>query len=180
MLKIFFLINIFVSFSFAISQNQLYTYYKNKDYKNLCIMGNYMKNKLKNNDKYLSLIGLSCIKADMINTAVSVSKFMKNSKISRNNASYIANLYLIKKLLMQFVYDKIDLSDLSLPKSNYFLYTIFENISKHNYKEENNKIIVNTKDKTYILKPLISDNSHKICVIIIDKKTNEKSKHFFW
>jgi len=180
MFKIFLSFLIFSSFAFGISKKDLYKFYKNKDYKNVCLKGNYTIGKFRKDDKYLSLISLSCVNSDMINTALTISKFMKNSKMARNNASYIANLYLIKKLLTQFVYDKIDLSNLSLPKSNHFLSIIFENISHKNYKKQKNSIIIESKNKKYILKPLISDKDHKISISIIDKKTNKKTIHSFW
>jgi hypothetical protein len=180
-LKNILIIQILITFLYAsYSKYDLYQMFENKHYKKVCESGLPMIYKLKNNDAYLSIIAISCIKADMINTALRVANIMRNSKMARNNASYVANLYLIKKLLIQFIYDKIDLSNISLPKSNHFLFIIFENLSKKNYIKKDNQIIIKTKNKKFILKPLNKDNKHKIYILIIDKKTHKQYKHIYW
>jgi len=168
------------TFSFALSKIDIYKLFKDKNYKQVCIKGNSITSKYLKDDTFLSVVALSCVKSDMLNTALRISKFMRNSKLARNNASYIANLYLIKKLLIQFMYDKIDLSNLSLPKSNHFLSIIFENLSSKNYKKKGDKIIIDLKDKTYILTPINENNKHKISILIVDKKTHKQYEHIFW
>jgi hypothetical protein len=179
MLKMILSLIIFSSFAFAITKNQVYSLYKNKDYKNVCKKGAWIFTKNKNDETYLSIVALSCIKADMLNSALGMSKYMNNKrKIGRVNASYIANLYLIKRLLIQFVYDGIDLSNLSLPKSNHFLSKVFENLSKHNYMKENNKFVIKLKNITYILQPLEDSKAKKIIITVI--KNNKIYNHIFW
>jgi hypothetical protein len=178
MLKMILSLIIFSSFAFAITKNQLYSLYKNKDYKNVCIKGTWALKKYKNDEIYLSIITLSCVKVDMLNNALRISKSMGKTKLGRTNASYIANLYFIKRLLIQFVYDGIDLSNLSLPKSNHFLSKVFENLSKYNYMKENNKFVIKLKNITYILQPLEDSKFKKIIITVI--KNNKIYKHFFW
>jgi hypothetical protein len=178
MIKIFLSLFIFSSFSFAITKNQIYYFYKNKDYNDACIKGLWGFQKYKNDETYLSVLALSCINVDMLNNAIRISKSMGKTKIGRANASYVANLYLIKRLLIQFVYDGIDLSNLSLPKSNHFLSIIFENLSKHNYKKQKDSFIIKLKNTTYILQPL--EDSQKKKIIITEIKNNIKNNHIFW
>jgi aspartokinase len=175
MLKIVLSFIIFSSFAFAISKEKIYTYYKNKDYENVCKKGTWIVNENKKNNNYLSIVALSCVNSDMLNTAIRISKLLGNTKIGRANASYIANLYLIKKLLIQFMYDKINLSNLSLPKSNHFLSKIFENLSKANYKKVDNKVIISLKNQTFILEKI---KPNKISITI--KSNNQTQKHIYW
>jgi hypothetical protein len=178
MLKLILSLVVFASFSFAITKNQVYSLYKKKDYLNVCVKGLWGFKKYKNDEVYLSIVALSCIKVDTINNALRISKSMGKTKIGRANASYIANLYLVKRLLIQFVYDGIDLSNLSLPKSNHFLSIIFDNLSKNNYIKKGDSFIIKLKDRTYILKPLEDSTAKKI--VITEIKHNKKYKHIFW
>jgi len=175
MLKIVLSFIVFSSFAFAIPKEKIYNYYKNRDYENVCKKGTWIVNENKQDDNYLSIVALSCVNSDMLNTAIRISKLLGNTKIGRANASYIANLYLIKKLLIQFMYDKINLSNLSLPKSNHFLSKIFENLSKGNYKTINNEIIINLKNKKFILKKI---KPNKISITI--KNNNQRQEHIYW
>jgi len=126
MKKLLFLLLISLNL-FGVTKTEIYNFYKNQNYKDTCSKGMWILNKNRN-DNYMSIVSLSCVKSDMINSAIRISKLMGKTKIGRANASYVANLYLIKKLLIQFVYDKINLSNLSLPKSNHLLSKVFENI----------------------------------------------------
>jgi hypothetical protein len=154
--------------------------FQNKNYSKVCTSGLPMVYRFKDDDASLSIIAISCVKADLINSALRPANIMRNSKIGRNNASYVANLYLIKKLLIQFIYDDIDLSYISLPKSNHFLSIIFENLSKNNYIKKDNKIIIETNNKKFILEPLNQDNKHKVSILILNKKTHKQYQHIFW
>jgi hypothetical protein len=178
MLKIVLSLIVFSSFSFAITKNQIYILYKSKNYYTVCNRGKLIFDKFRKDEITLSIIALSCIKKDQINIALRISTLMNKTKIGRTNASYVANLHLIKRLLIQFVYDKIDLSNLSLPKSNHFLSIVFENLSKHNYTKQNNSFVIHTKNTTYILKSLQNKNNNKIVINII--KNNHIYKHIFW
>jgi len=161
---------------FGITKNDIYQYYTDKDYKNTCNKGIWILNKYKTDDNYQSIVALSCVKVDMINTAIRIAKTMNHTPIGRNNASYIGSLFLIKKLLLQLIYDNINISNLSLPKSKHPLSIIFENISHNNYIKQNNKYIVKIDNYKYILAP-IENNKIKIEIynnnILIDK-------HIYW
>jgi len=167
---------IFITNLFGITQNDIYNLYQKRDYKNTCIRGVWILNQFKHDDKYQSIVALSCVKADMLNTAIRITKTMNHTPLGRHNASYISSLFLIKKLLLQLVYDDIDISNLSLPKSEHPLSILFENISHHNFSKVNNTFIVETKNKKYILSP------HQTNKFIIKIYENDKivSKHIYW
>ncbi len=176
MKKLLFLLTI-ISLSFGIEKNEIYNFYKNKDYTDTCKKGIWILNKNKNDDNYLSIVALSCVKIDMINTAIRISKYMIHTPIGRNNASYIASLFLTKKLLLQMLFDNIDISHLSLPKSNNILSIVFENISHGNYSKIGDVYIVEQNGYRYTLSKVA--NETKISIKIY-KNNNFISEHIYW
>jgi len=167
---------IFVLNLFGITKEEIYSLYKNHDYINTCNKGMWIIRKNNNDDNYQSIVSLSCVKVDMINTAIRIAKTMNHTPIGRHNASYISSLFLIKKLLLQLVYDKIDISNLSLPKSEHPLSIMFENISHNNFSKVNNTYIVESNNKKYILSPIEKDKF----IIKILENNNLISKHIYW
>jgi len=161
---------------FGISKIDIYNLYKNHNYKNTCIKGVWIINRYKHDDDYQSIVALSCVKADMLNTAIRITKTMVHTPIGRHNASYIASLFLIKKLLLQMVYDNIDISNLSLPKSEHPLSIVFENISHNNFSKVDNTYIVEKNNKKYILSP---KNKNKFIIKVLEDDTLI-SEHIYW
>jgi len=175
-MKKIFLFLIIISNLFALTQNDIYKLYQNKEYKQVCKEGRTLYYNYELDDTFLSIVGLSCVKADMLNSAMTISKKMNNSPMGRQNASYIATLYLTKRLLLQLVWDNIDISNLSLPKSNHHLSIVFENIAHNNFSKINNIYIVKADNKKYILSP---QDENKI-VIQIFKNNTLLSTHIYW
>jgi len=161
---------------FGITKNDIYKLYNQKNYKLTCIKGTWLVKNYKTDDEYLSVVALSCLKIDMLNTAMRISKVMNNSAMGRENASYIASLYLIKKLLLQLIWDKIDISNLSLPKADHFLSVIFENIAHNNFSKVDNSYVVKHDNKRYVLSPL-KPNKIKISIY---KNNKLLSTHIYW
>ncbi len=161
---------------FGVTKNDIYNFYKNKNYSDTCKKGMWILNKYRNDDEYMSIVSLSCVKEDMINTAIRVSKYMIHSPVGRQNASYISSLFLIKKLLLQMVFDKIDISNLSLPKSDHPLSVLFENISHHNFSKVSDLYIVKQNGYRYTLSP---KDKNKISIKIY-KNDNLLSEHIYW
>ena len=176
--KILLLILFFSTLLFGITKNEIYKLYNNKEFKTTCEKGTWILRQNRDDDTFLSVVGLSCINADMINTAIRISKYMGRTKMGRNNASFISSIFLTKKLLIQFIYDKIDLSNLSLPKAEHYLSDIFENISKNNYKVEGNQIITEIDNFRYSIEPF-GKSTNKI-LIKIYQNNKLLSKHIYW
>jgi len=161
---------------FAITKEDIYNLYKHEDYKNTCIRGVWILDKYKKDDDYMSIVSLSCVKMDMINTAIRISKYMNHTPIGRENASYIVSLFLIKKLLLQLVWDGIDISNLSLPKSDHILSIVFENIAHNNYSKVANQYIVKENNYRYVLS---KKGSNKISIKTYKDDVFIK-EHLYW
>ena len=176
MKKLLFLLLISLSL-FGVTKSEIYNFYKNQNYKDTCSKGMWILNKNRNDDDYMSIVSLSCVKSDMINSAIRIAKSMTHSAIGRQNASYISSLFLIKKLLLQMLFDNIDISNLSLPKSDHILSIVFENISHHNFSKVDNIYIVKSNGKRYTLSIL---NKEKKFIIKIYENNSLISKHIYW
>jgi len=174
-MKRFLIIFIYIS-AFGITQAEVYNFYKNHNYIDSCKKGLWNVSKFKEDDNYQSIVALSCVKIGMLNTAIRITKSMTHTPIGRHNASYIASLYLIKKLLLQMVHDNINISNLSLPESDHFLSIIFENISHNNFSKVNNKYVVEKDGIKYILSPKNNDKFE----VKIYKNNNLISTHTYW
>ena len=175
MKKILFMI-ILINTLFGVTKNDIYTFYKNKDYKNTCLKGVWILNKFKDNDTYQSIVALSCVKVNMLNASIKIAKTMIHTPIGRNNASYISSLFLIKKLLLQKLYDNINISNLSFPKSNHPLSIVFENISHNNFTRKEDKYTIYYQNKKYLLYPIKTNKF----VIEIYKNNMLLSKKTYW
>jgi hypothetical protein len=169
---------LFISiYAFAITKTDIYNLYKQKNYEQTCKKGMWILNQNRDDDTFMSIVSLSCVKVDMINTAIRVAKYMIHTPIGRENASYIGALFLTKKLLLQMVFDNIDISNLSLPKTDHVLSIVFENIAHNNFSKVNNLYVVNEKGIKYTLSPIKNQNKF---IIKIYKNGNLIRQHIYW
>ena len=168
---------ILISNLFAVEKTEVFKLYKEHKYLETCNKGMWIFNENKNDPVFKSIIAISCVNAGMINTAIRVAKFMNDTPLDRHNASYVASLFLAKKLLLQFLYDKINLSNISLPKSSHPLSIILEHIASNNYTLKNDKYIINYNDKEYILS---KTTPHRFIIKIYNKNHILLSKRLYW
>ena len=178
-MKIIFSILFIFTSLFSMTKDQVYSYYKAGAYEKACKFGSGLVRRERNDENYLSVVALSCVNADYLNTSITIVRNMKNTPIGRNNASYVASLFLIKKLLMQFVYDGTDLTNLTLPKSPHILSVIFEAISHNKYKKEENKYIMNIGKYQYSIEKFVDNKTDKI---LLKKELGPKiiEQHIYW
>ena len=178
-MKMFFLLLFSALFLFAkVEKEDVYNAYKNKNFTQSCKLGMSILGREKRDENFVSVVGLSCINADMIDTAVNSAKYLKATAIGRNNASYIASIFLIKKLLLQFMFNDTDISTLSLPKSDHVLSIVFENVSQKKYKIVEGVYFVTQGEYTYSLSKTI-DTYNKI-VIRKFKGLHPLEQHIYW
>ena len=158
---------------FGYSGDNILEDYKNKDYKKVCLeSASFYKNGGKN-EKLLSIIGDACSKVDYINPLGYMVRGLISTPEFRENGSYFATLVLQKKLIYQFMNDRIDLKNLRLPRSGHVLSIVFENLVKNNYKEKNNVITIVTGKREF---KVWIDNKKKRVVHIDEYKNGNKIK----
>lgn len=119
--------------------------YLNKKYAQICSFKNIKK--YANNEKALSIIGVSCIKVDSLYLLPYIINSLKHTNYGRKNAIYFLTILMEKKLLYSYLFDNISLDSFSFPMTDYILSYIFEAIKYGNYKKVGDLIIIENKDK---------------------------------
>jgi len=163
------------SFLFSSNLSSLYKQYEKQEYQKACDYGRkyLFKNANIDNEKYLTLYGLSCLETDKIERISIPMIHLKTTKNFRANASYFSTILLQKNLLFQALIDKKSIKDLHLPTTTFVLSKIFNLfieekfiMSNGVYKFEDNTkesvkyqlyIEETTKDKKYMIIDIYKD-----------------------
>jgi len=106
---------------------------KNESYMKACKAGKKIFLKNERDEKLLSAIGKTCLKADYIYASTLIQSRLRKTKDSRNNAVVFASILLQKRLIYQFMYDDTDISTLGLPISDHPLSHTFIAIRDKSY-----------------------------------------------
>lgn len=136
---------------YAYSYNDILKDYEGKNYEKVCSQGSSLLLNNEKNENILVAIGDACAKIDAINPLGNVIKNLISTDEYRESGSYFATLVLQKKLIYQFIHDRINLKELRLPRTEHILSRVFEELAKGNYSENNQRIEIQTKDKEYLL-----------------------------
>lgn len=147
------LISFTILSSYLLSSNlsTLYKYYEKQEYDKGCDYGKrHLKRNIKS-EKYLTLYGLTCLETDNIDRIATPMRELRETKESRENASYFATILLQKQLLKQALLDKKNLQQLNLPKTNFILSKIFNMFVDKRYKLKESVYTLEDRDKKYKL-----------------------------
>jgi len=151
--------------------------YKTKQYREIC------KNRWKyinlyrgKNEPLLSWVAYSCLKIGNIVPALDVAKNLYATPEGRSNATYIATLFLIKKLVYQLIKDNLTFTNIKLPiiKGDP-LGEAFKEIVKGNFKRVDNSTIL-VADGRYKITALPNGNLK----VEIFKNGNFIRKELYW
>jgi len=176
-MKIILFILMTTAFLFSSNLSKLYKMYESQKYSKACdyAMKYYNKKANKNNEKYVTLYGLSCLETDNINRIATPMIQLKKSVSARANASYFSTILLQKQLLKQAVIDGKKIDDLHLPTTNFIVSKIFNLFVNKEYvliddiyrfEDKNNK------EKTYKL--YMDKSKEESMYMIIDIYKDEK------
>ena len=152
----------FLFFLFIFLRANIINEYKNNEFNKICTFQNINTTK---NEKLLSIIGISCVKNDNLYLLPYIIAKLKHTKTGRKNAIYLNTIYMQKRLLYSYFFDKFSLKGFDLPNTDYIVSKVFNKIKNKQYKKEGNIIIINLKKETlkiYTLKnKLIIDEYYK-------------------
>ena len=146
---------IFFSFCFLFSEDidnmSLIELYKNNHHSRICSRRWVYINRFVNKrEDLLSLVAQSCLKTGNLIPALDVAKMLKDTKEGRKNATYIATLFLMKKLITQVIIDNLDISLIKIPViKDYTLGKIYNLLQKNNYKIDGNRLTLNDDEFSY-------------------------------
>ena len=117
--------------------------YLNKKYTKICSFENIKK--YKNNEKALSIVGVSCIKTDSLYMLPYIINILKHTSYGRTNSIYFLTILMQKKLLYSYLSDNFSLKSFSFPMTDYVLSYIFDAIKHNDFKKEDGIIIIQNK-----------------------------------
>jgi hypothetical protein len=165
----------------AISTDVLVEAFQDKNFILVCREGMKKFNQKKNDEDFLSMVGVACAEIDYINPLGILQKALKSTLSGRNNASYFSTLILQKKLIYQFMIDDIELGYLRLPDTNHILSVIFKNLVMKKYVvlEKNPKKLEIKNDKQTILIYNSKDKPVKVMVEIYDENKNKIEERWY-
>jgi len=168
------LILVLISFSFLFSFDFKNEFLK-KNYKEVCDKG--MKKYFKGNrdEKFLSLVGVACVKSDSFNPLGYLVKDLKKTKEGRNNALYFANLIFQKKLLYSYMLDGIDISYYKTANTSNILSFVVNSIANKKFSKIDDKILI--KDNNFLYKVYLSGD--KVFIDKYDKNENLIERHWY-
>lgn len=158
MINKLFLFSVFLIFLRADIINE----YKNNNFNKICNFKNINKTK---NEKLLSIIGISCVKSDNLYLLPYIIAKLKHTKLARQNAIYLDTIYMQKRLLYSYFFDKFSLKGFALPNTDYILSIVFNKIKNGQYKRQGDVISIYLKKETIKVYPqknkLIVDEYYK-------------------
>jgi len=176
------LIYIIISTSFLFSSNlsTLYKQYEKQEYAKACDYGRkyLFKNFNINNEKYLTLYGLSCLETDKIERISIPMTHLKSTKNFRANASYFSTILLQKYLLFQALTDKKSIKDLNLPTTTFVLSKVFDLFIEDDFVEKNGVYKLQDSEKENVKYQLYIEETKKDKkFMIIDIYKDDKFTH---
>ncbi len=124
--------------------------YKNEQYWKTCSKCSLFINRYENNGDFLNFCAFSCLKADNLDKIYPFAKRLKNSPSDRKNALFFMTILYQKELLLNSILDKIDISFVKLPKTNYILSDIFTKYVNKNYIKKDNAYIFRDDENPFI------------------------------
>jgi len=165
-------------FSSDIKTMSLIDLYKNHYYSYICNKRWFYINKFVNKrEDLLSLVAHSCLKKGNLIPALDIAKVLKNTPEGRKNATYIATLFLMKKLIIQVINDNFDISSIKLPIiKDHILGKVYSLLQKNKYQVNNKKLAF--KDNQFIYEVTLSEK--KNLLIKIFKNTTLIKKELIW
>jgi hypothetical protein len=107
--------------------------YKKEDSSLACRIGREIYRSGLQDEKILIAIGKSCAEDDYINFIGVLQQRLGESVESRRAAVYLSTLILQKRLISQYMFEDIDFSAYTLPKTEHVLSLTFEAIKNNNY-----------------------------------------------
>lgn len=178
MYKRILLVSFLVTNMFASDYDDFFREYKANNFIRACKIGKKIYSHNERDEKLLSVIGKTCLKADYISTVGTIQSRLRTTKEARVNSVIFSTVVLQKRLIYQFMYDDADITTLALPVFDHPLSHTFVAIRDKNYKITSTSpktIEFNVGDEHYRVY-IDRDDSGRI-VIEVKDKNNKITTH---
>jgi len=164
-----------------IKQN-MFNLYQNNKFEKVCTMGfdNFKKNK--HDEEFVSIYAFACLNSDYIDRLAVPTAVLKFSKESRANSAYFSVILMQKKLLYHALVDNYDLSEFTLPTTEYILSKVFDLYSKIGPHEPRMFYLFEDPKDSKITYKLYLSKDYKISKMIIEEyyDTVAIKRHVYW
>jgi len=164
-----------------IKQN-MFGLYQNKKYEKVCQIGfdNFKKNK--RDEEFVSLYAFACLKSDYIDRLAVPTAVLKFSEEARANSAYFSVILMQKKLLYHALVDNYDLSEFSLPTTDYVLSRVFDLYAKIGKHEPRSFYLFEDPNDKKLTYKLYLVREYKLNKIVIEEfyDTITIQRHVYW
>ncbi|GAX87385.1 conserved hypothetical protein [Lebetimonas natsushimae] len=174
MKKIIIFLFVFIVFVFSKEVPPLSSAFQKGFYSRICMNRWFYINKYVNKrEDLLSIVAYACLKKRYLTPALDLAKVLKKTALGRKNATYITTLFLMKKLILQYIFDDIHIRNIKLPIiKDDLLGKIFSNIQEGNFLKEKNSIVIKENNKKFIVYP--NKNYNIVIKVFVNNKLTKK------
>ncbi|NPA81430.1 MAG: hypothetical protein GXO31_02355 [Epsilonproteobacteria bacterium] len=124
--------------SFAGNLEKIIKSYKNEQYWKSCDLCEKSLSLYEKNSDFLNFCSLSCLKSGELEKMGKFASLLGKKASDRKNSVYFLTILYQKKLLLNSILDKADISFVKLPKTNYILSDIFIKYVKKDFTKRKN------------------------------------------
>jgi len=171
------IISIFVTFLFS-EQLSLPVLFKKGFYTQICNKRwVYINKYVHKREDLLSIVAYSCLKKGYLTPALDLAKVLNTTSVGRKNATYITTLFLMKKLLLEALFDNNKGKNIKLPEiKDNMLGVVFSYWASGKYRKEDNTIVINDKNKKFVIS--VTKYYNLLIKMYLDNNLIKKEK--FW
>jgi len=167
---------------YANTKQNMFNLYQNSKYEKVCQIGfdNFKKNK--RDEEFVSLYAFSCLNSDYIDRLAVPTAVLKFSKEARANSAYFSVILMQKKLLYHALVDNYDLSEFTLPTTDYVLSRVFDLYSKIGKHEPRAFYLFDDPNDSKLTYKLYLVREYKLNKIVIEEfyDTITIKRHVYW
>ncbi|SFV63758.1 FIG00470045: hypothetical protein [hydrothermal vent metagenome] len=167
---------------YANTKQNMFNLYQNNKYEQVCQLGfdNFKKNK--RDEEFVSLYAFSCLNSDYIDRLAVPTAVLKFSKEARANSAYFSVILMQKKLLYHALVDNYDLSEFSLPTTDYVLSRVFDLYSKVGKHQPRAFYLFEDPNDNKLTYKLYLVRDYKLNKIVIEEfyDTITIKRHVYW
>jgi len=167
---------------YADLKSDMFALYQNEKYKDVCNKGFANLYPHKNDEQFVTLYALACLKSDHIDRLSIPIAILKHSPEARSNSAYFSVILMQKKLLYHSLVDNYDLSAFKLPTTDYVLSKVFDLYSKIPPHAPRAYYLLEDENDTKLNYKLYISTENKIDKIIIEEfyDTIKIKHHIYW
>jgi len=167
---------------YANTKQNMFNLYQNSKYEKVCQIGfdNFKKNK--RDEEFVSLYAFSCLNSDYIDRLAVPTAVLKFSREARANSAYFSVILMQKKLLYHALVDNYDLSEFTLPTTDYVLSRVFDLYSKIGKHEPRAFYLFDDPNDSKLTYKLYLVREYKLNKIVIEEfyDTITIKRHVYW